>query len=63
MTVKEIQTMAKNMGLKVGRLKKAELIRKIQTAEGNIPCFGTERVHYCHEEMCLWRKDCLKANK
>jgi len=51
------------MGLKVGRLKKAEIIRKIQTAEGNIPCFGTERVHYCHEEMCLWRKDCLKANK
>jgi len=63
MTVKEIQTMAKNMGLKVGRLKKAEIIRKIQTAEGNIPCFGTERVRYCEEENCLWRKDCLKANK
>ena len=63
MTLTEVKGMAKRMGLTVGKSKKAELIRSIQSAESNIPCFGTERVSYCGEEGCLWRDECLKANK
>jgi len=63
MTVKEVRAMAKRMGLKVGKSRKADLIRAIQTAEGNIPCYATDRVGHCGEENCLWRKDCLKEIK
>jgi hypothetical protein len=63
MTVKEVKAIAKRMGLKTGRLRKAELINSIQTAEGNIPCFGMERLQYCGEEGCLWRDDCSEVNK
>ncbi|MDL1971237.1 MAG: SAP domain-containing protein [Candidatus Desulfofervidaceae bacterium] len=60
MTLREVRTMAKKMGLKIGKARKAELIRNIQAAEGNIPCYGTNRVEHCGEENCLWRSDCLK---
>ena len=57
MKLTEIKKMAKGMGLKVSRVKKADLIREIQVAEGNIPCFGT--VIECDRLDCLWREDCL----
>ena len=61
MKVKDIQAMAKSMKLKTGKLKKAELIHMIQTAEGNDTCYGTSHVHICGQEQCLWRADCLKV--
>ena len=39
---------------------KIELVREIQKAEGNIPCFATERANNCDEKNCIWREDCLK---
>lgn len=60
MNMRGIKEMAKNMGIRPGRLRKAELVRLIQKTEGNIPCFGTQRVENCGEENCLWREDCLK---
>jgi hypothetical protein len=58
MTVKELQKMAKRLGLKPRGLKKPELIRTIQRTEGNFDCFGTA-VNYCDQGNCLFRKDCL----
>ncbi|MBN1433768.1 hypothetical protein JW921_03355 [Candidatus Fermentibacterales bacterium] len=58
MTRAEIVQKAKALGIKVSRLKKEELIRAIQVAEGNFPCFGTAR-EYCDQQDCLWRKDCM----
>lgn len=63
MNLKEIQSYAKKMGITKKDLKKVEMIRAIQIAEGNIPCFATNRVNVCGESNCLWLKDCLKANK
>lgn len=60
MNMADIRKRAKGLGIKVFGMKKVDLIRSIQTAEDNIPCFGTERVEYCGEEGCLWRDDCLK---
>jgi hypothetical protein len=59
MTVKEIQGIAKKMGLKAGKMKKADLVRSIQMAEGNTPCFQTG-VNPCDQENCLWRSDCMQ---
>ena len=58
MTVKEIQGVAKKMGLKAGKTKKAELIRMIQKTENNTPCFQTSTASSCGQENCLWLSDC-----
>ena len=60
MTVKELQKMAKELGVKIGGLRKAEMIREIQRAEGNFDCFGTA-IDYCDQLGCLFREDCLGA--
>jgi hypothetical protein len=58
MTVKEIKAIAKKMGIKAGKMKKADLIRTIQVTEGNTPCFQTG-VTSCDQENCCWRSDCM----
>ena len=58
MTVKEIQGIAQKMGLKTGKMKKADLVRMIQTAEGNNTCFQTDAASSCGQENCLWLSDC-----
>jgi hypothetical protein len=59
MTVKELRKMAKEFGIKTVGLKKAELVKGIQRAEGNFDCFGTA-IDYCDQVGCLFREDCLK---
>jgi type IV pilus biogenesis protein CpaD/CtpE len=59
MKLHEIRRMAKGMGIDPKRINKTEIIRAIQKAEGNIVCYGTERVNNCQEMQCLWRSDCL----
>lgn len=58
MTVKKLQKMAKELGVKTGGLRKAEMNREIQRAEGNFDCFGTA-TDYCDQLGCLYREDCL----
>ncbi len=58
MRVDEIREIAKKRGLKPGKLKKAELVRTIQNAEGNTACYETGKAGACGQEHCLWREDC-----
>ena len=58
MTVKEIQSIAKKMGLKSYKMKKVELVRMIQKSEENTPCFQTGTASSCGQENCLWLSDC-----
>jgi len=58
MTVKELRAIAKDLGIRTNNLRKAELIRAIQLAEGNFDCFGTAE-DYCDQLNCLFPKDCL----
>lgn len=62
MRFQDMQKMAKNMGININKMKKTDMIRAIQKAENNMPCYGTDRIEYCHEETCSWRKDCLALN-
>ena len=41
MTVKELQKMANGLGIKATGLRKTELVKTIQSAEGNFACFDT----------------------
>ena len=58
MKLEEIKEIAKQNNIKAGKLKKAELVRVIQAAEGNEVCFESGRVNECGQEGCLWRADC-----
>ena len=39
MQLQEIRNTARDMGLRPGKLRKADLIKLIQTEEGNFDCF------------------------
>ncbi len=58
MKLKNIKAIAKAKGIKTDDLKKPELIRAIQRAEGNFDCFGTAASGNCSQMICLWREDC-----
>ncbi|OHE60347.1 MAG: SAP domain-containing protein [Thermodesulfovibrio sp. RBG_19FT_COMBO_42_12] len=60
MTLKQVKEIAKVNGLKVGNMKKENIIRAIQRAEGNNDCFGSANAGICDQFNCLWREDCLK---
>ena len=44
MNIKDIQSIARSMNLKPGKLKKTDLIRLIQKEEGNNVCYASSAV-------------------
>ena len=60
MHMNEIKHIARDRGVTPGRLKKVDLVRAIQKAEGNTSCFRTDQADGCDQGQCLWREDCLK---
>ena len=58
MKLDKIIVVARELGVKPGKLKKAELIAAIQVAEGNNACFDTGQASECGQTACLWREDC-----
>ncbi len=58
MKLEEIKEIAKQHGIKVGRMKKAEVIKAIQMAEGNEACYNSGQASGCGQDQCLWRDDC-----
>ncbi len=63
MKMKEVREVANRKGVEAGKMKKTELIKTVQRAEGNNDCFGTRHVDECNQLNCLWRKDCLDENR
>lgn len=62
MKMEEIRIKAKALGIKTRAVKKGDLIRQIQKAEGNFDCFGTAK-DYCDQCNCCFREDCLPSAK
>lgn len=58
MRLEEIREIARQHNIKAGRMKKGELVRAIQGAEGNSQCFDTGISATCGQDCCLWREDC-----
>lgn len=59
MNIRDVRDMAKQLGIRTGKMKKDDLIRTIQRTEGNFDCFGTAFSGECTQSECLWRSDCL----
>lgn len=62
MHIQTIRSIAKDKGIKSGRMTKAEMIRSIQRTEGNFDCFGSAIDGYCDQQQCSWREDCLGSS-
>lgn len=58
MKAEEIKKIARQRGVEPGKMKKGEIIRAIQQAEGNPACFGTGKAAECGQTNCLWRDNC-----
>jgi hypothetical protein len=57
MTRKQIETKARSLSVKnISKLRKEELIRVVQLAEGHHDCF--KKVYDCRQYDCCWRPDC-----
>lgn len=60
MTRNKILTIAKKMGINdSSKLKDVDLIRTIQSKEGNPTCFASG-VKSCDQNKCCWRENCIK---
>jgi len=59
MKMEQIREKAADLGVIAGNMKKDELIRAIQRAEGHNTCFGTGSED-CPYLNCCFRADCLK---
>jgi hypothetical protein len=59
MKLDEIKEIATKHDIKAGKMKKTDLVRTIQMAEGNKACFETGRANVCGQSACLWREDCV----
>ncbi|MFA7405643.1 MAG: SAP domain-containing protein [Pelobacteraceae bacterium] len=58
MKLEEIKSIAKQHSIKIGKMKKSELVRAIQSAEGNEPCFEAGKSANCGQAGCSWREIC-----
>ncbi|MBZ0157048.1 MAG: SAP domain-containing protein [Alphaproteobacteria bacterium] len=62
MNIQQIKAIARDKGIKAGTMKKPELIRTIQRAEGNFDCYGSAVSGLCDQPDCRWREDCLETS-
>jgi len=58
MKMEEIKAIARKHHIKSGKATKSNLVRLIQQAEGNSPCFDSNSSKECGQNSCLWREDC-----
>lgn len=61
MNKNELLKLAKRYFIADAGLSEANLIRKIQRAEGSVDCFATGRTG-CEQTACPWRKACVSAS-
>jgi len=58
MKLADIKQKARALGINPMHMKKPDVIRAIQKAEGNTPCFGSSTPD-CPQTNCCWRVDCM----
>jgi hypothetical protein len=62
MNMTAVREQAKAIGVtSTGKMRKGDLIRAIQSKEGNQPCFEADWRADCQEMHCSWRPDCLEG--
>ena len=63
MKLAEVCVIAKSKKINPGKLSKTELIKLIQSNEGNFDCFATAYNGECDQTGCSWRADCIDVSR
>ena len=63
MKIDGVRLRAKEMGIKIFRRTKKDIIRDIQSQEGHVPCYQDKAVLSCDQFHCCWRDDCRPAGE
>jgi len=61
--VREIKTKARELGLDVTGLTTIDAVRAIQEKEGFAPCFAWGVYDRCGQELCAFRRECVKTTR
>ncbi len=61
MEIDAVRSIAQDKCIDPGSLSKTELIRSIQTQEGNFDCFASAVGGECDQSGCSWREDCFES--
>ena len=61
MKLTEVSAIAKKHSIVPGKLSKSELIKIIQSNEGNFDCYASAYDRACDQGGCSWREDCFDA--
>jgi len=63
--IKKYQSVVPNRkkGINVYSTPKSDLIRLIQNAEGNNPCYQSNIASSCGQTDCCWYSDCKRNSK
>ena len=59
MKMDDIREIARQLGIKPGKLNKTQLVQSIQRQEGNFDCFASAANGECDQLGCNWREDCF----
>ena len=59
--VRELKTKARELGLDVSGLTTIDAVRAIQKREGFSPCFAWGVHDRCGQELCAFRRECVKT--
>jgi hypothetical protein len=60
MKMQHVRLRAKAVGIRTFGKKKSAVIREIQQAEGNFPCFESAK-EFCDQRACCWRGLCVAS--
>lgn len=63
MKLEQARPIVKPLNINLGKLIKIELVKALQSDEGNIACFATAYSGVCDQVNCYWRMDCFAASK
>jgi hypothetical protein len=63
MKLEVIRAIAKSHGINPGKRSKFDLIKSIQSDEGNFDCYASAHLGICDQGECLWRDDCFDAGR
>lgn len=61
--VREIKSKARELGLDVTGLTTIDAVRAIQKGEGFAPCFAWGVHDRCGQELCAFRRECVKTTR
>lgn len=63
MNIKQVRELAKDKGVKTGRLSKVKMVQLIQQVEGDFNSFASAINGYFGQTSCIWQTEFFESAK